>query len=304
MGPRRAPDHEVEALEQGRAFVDLCASRKVRVRGSDARAWLGDLITSDVASLKPGASQRSLLLTPTGKIRADLAVGMDRVGYLLLQAPDQPDPVDRLLEKYVLSSEVSLSDVTASFSLYAVPGEGNARSVARDAADLAGGDALAPSVLGPGIDIVPDEGAPSRAAVDALVRGGLVEVGAEAVEVWRILRGAVRMGTDFGQDALPAEAGLEGAIDTAKGCFLGQESVARVRNLGHAPSLVRHVVCARAVDAGSPVFAGGSRVGEVTSAAVAPDGRIVALIHVRWDAKAGPWSTQDGVALGSIGSTD
>ena len=65
--------------------------------------------------------------------------------------------------------------------------------------------------------------------------------GGDAAEAWRIIHGIARMGPDFGQRSLPAEAGLEATIDTTKGCFLGQESVARIANLGHPPRVLRHV---------------------------------------------------------------
>jgi folate-binding protein YgfZ len=295
MGPRRAQQDGLAALEEGRAFVDLSAYRKVRVTGADAREWLHDLVTSDVASLEPGRSQRSLLLTPTGRIRADLAVAMDREGFLLLQAPDQPDHVGLLLGKYVLSSDVLLGDATDALSLFAVPG---------NAADLVGRPALAPSVLGSGVDLVAAKERPSWHVEEALVKRGLIEVGLDAVEVWRILRGVARMGVDFGQDALPAEAGLDWTIDTTKGCFLGQESVARVRNLGHPPSVLRHVISGGAVATGTPVHADGSRVGEVTSAANAADGRTLAIVRLRWDAAHGPWTTREGVPLEPVGLTD
>ena len=276
MPRHEAPQDELDALEHGRAFFDLSAYRKVRVTGADARAWLHDLVTSDVASLEPGDAQRSLLLTPTGRIRADLTVAMDAEGYLLLQAPDQPDPIDALLAKYVLSSDVSLGDVTDALAVFAPVG---AAAVA-----------------------IEQGSAPEARA--ALVRSGLIEAGPEAVEVWRIRRGEPRMGVDFAQDALPAEAGLEWTIDTAKGCFLGQESVARVRNLGHPPTVLRHVVGSEALERGSPVMAGGSPVGEVTSAAAAADGRTVAIARVRWEAAGGPWVTSGGEALDEAGSTD
>lgn len=273
MGPREAPQDELEAWEAGRAFLDLSAHRKVRVTGADARAWLHDLVTSDVASLEPGDSQRSLLLTPTGRIRADLEIAMDRDGYLLIQAPEQPDHVAALLGKYVLSSDVALADVTATMPLVALSGD-------------------------------TDAGAFSTQPADALRARGLREVGPDTPEVWRIRRGIPRMCMDFGQDALAAEAGLDWTIDTAKGCFLGQESVARVRNLGHPPTVLRHVSGPPALQAGSTVHAEGSPVGEVTSAAVAQDGRTVALVRVRWEAAGGPWTTPQGLALERIGPKD
>src|SRR4029077_9989517 len=94
---------------------------------------------------------------------------------------------------------------------------------------------------GVGVDLVMPVGKTAWRIEDGLVRHDLVEVGGLTLAVRRILAGMPRMGVDFGQDALPAEAGLEWTIDTAKGCFLGQESVAKVRNLGHPPRVLRHL---------------------------------------------------------------
>jgi folate-binding protein YgfZ len=113
------------------------------------------------------------------------------------------------------------------------------------------------------------------------------------LEIRRIRRGDVRMGADFGSDALPAEAGLEGAIDLTKGCFLGQESVAKVRNLGHPPRVLRHVRSQTPVAPGVPVLTGGVAVGEVTSAAE-NNGGTDAIVRVRWDAALEELSTATG----------
>ena len=271
-GRRRheAPQDELEALEEGRAFFDLSAYRKVRVTGADARAWLHDLVTSDVASLEPGDAQRSLLLTPTGRIRADLTVALDAEGFLLLQAPDQPDDVGPAAAAYVLSSDVSLErrhdDLAAVCSRRC-----------RGRLGLGCGPLIGP---GDGPRHAGADAGSSRLGADALPRSG------GSLEAWRRRRAAL----DFGQDALPAEAGLDWTIDTAKGCFLGQESVARVRNLGH-PLLGSFAtsIGPRNLERGSPVMAGGSPVGEVTSAAVAGDGRTVAI--ARSDGRRRrPWS--------------
>jgi folate-binding protein YgfZ len=101
------------------------------------------------------------------------------------------------------------------------------------------------------------------------------------------------MGSDFGPDALPAEAGLEGTIDFTKGCFLGQESVAKVRNLGHPPWVLRLVRADGPILRGAPVLANGAIVGEVTSVAEGENGTD-AIARVRWDAASGPLSTERG----------
>jgi folate-binding protein YgfZ len=267
---------QLAALDGGNAFVELAGWRTVAVRGADARAWLHDLVTTDVDGLVPGRARRSLLLTPTGRIRADFHVAADEVSFLLMQAGDQPEAVDAILAPYVLSSAVELEDTSKRVALFAVLGG--------DAADD-GHDAFvtSPSVLGAGRNVVVPAGEPAGLLRERLLAMDMVRASPESVEAWRIHRGFPRMGADFGQEALPAEAGLEDAIDLTKGCFLGQESVAKVRNLGHPPRLIRHVRSEGPVGRGATIFADGSPVGEVTSA-VAFDGATDAIIRVRWDA--------------------
>jgi folate-binding protein YgfZ len=247
---------------------------------------LHDLVTADVEGLAPGQARRSLVLTPTGRIRADIHVAAQEEGFfLLLQSPDQPGSIDEILAPYVLSSEVELEDRTARMAMFAVLGG----EAAEDGSTLLS----APSVLGPGANVVVDAGAVD-AVRRAMASAGSVEVSAGALEAWRVRHGRPRMGADFGPDSLPAEAGLEDAIDFAKGCFLGQESVAKVRNLGHPRRILRHVGSDAAIRPTEPVFAGtGPPVGEVTSAATV-DGITDAIVRVRWEAAKVQLSTAAG----------
>ena len=242
------------------------------MRGDDAAAWLHDLITADVEGLSSGQSRRSLLLTPTGRIRADLHVARMDGSFLLLQEERQPEAVDAALTPYVLSSDVELEDRSERSVVVAV---------------------LAPSVLGRGHDVIVPPGAPVDRLRERLRERGLAEVTSADIETWRIRRGVVRMGSDFGPQALPAEVGLEDAIDLTKGCFLGQESVAKVRNLGHPPWVLRLVRSKGRIARGATVWMDGAAVGEVTSSA-AGEGGTDAIVRVRWDASSGPLSTETG----------
>ncbi len=264
---------QVDALDRGGAFADRSTWRKLRVAGPDARRWLGDLLTADVASLEAGPARRSLLLTPTGRIRADvwMAAQADDA-FLLVQDVDQPDPIDRLLAPYVLSSAVELEDVTERLGLLVL---------------------AQPQEL---FAVPPDERAAARRR---LLAHSYVEVGDAAFEAWRVARGDPRMVLDFPAGALPAEASLERLIDVTKGCFLGQESVAKIRNLGHPPTVLRHLRTASIVERDAPVIApvGGDEVGVVTSVAPRRDGGSVLLARVAWQAAGAALRTGDGSAL-------
>ena len=109
MMPSSEPtiDEQVEHLEQGRAFVDRSAFRTVAVAGAGAIAWLHDLATANVAALGISEECRSLLLTPTGRIRADFQIlRTGEESLLLVQDPAQPRGVEGILAPYVLSSEI------------------------------------------------------------------------------------------------------------------------------------------------------------------------------------------------------
>jgi folate-binding protein YgfZ len=288
--PERATEDELEALDEERAFVELSGWRTVEVSGADASGWLQDLLTADVASLEPGESRRTLLLSATGRIKADLAVARRERDFLLLQPLDQPQDVGSLLAPYTLSSAVALTDSTNASRVFSVPGR------AAERIDRSG---LQPSVLGPGLDIVTGADGEAGAMRDDLAHAGLVEVGPAAIEVWRILRGLARMGPDFDQDSLPAEAHLESAIAFEKGCFLGQESAAKIRNLGHPPRVLRHVWSEGPLAPGDAVLDGSTAVGTVTSAA--PErGRSVGLVRVRWEAAELPLVLADGSPLADV----
>ena len=281
---------QIEALRSGRAHVDLSEWRKVRATGSEAEAWLNDLLSAELSGLAVGATRRSLLLSPTGRIRADVTVAATDAGTMLLQDPIQPRAIDRLLDPYVLSSDVELSDVTDEFTLIAVPG------AEEDPAGIPGAQPLRPSCLGAGIDLLApiDRSSEVRRALS-----NLVEAGPAAVEAWRIERGAGRFGIDLGDASLPQEAGLDGAVAYQKGCFLGQEAVARIRNLGHPPFVTLAALGGGPISAGERVLAGDDDVGIVTSAVTLDDGRAAAIVRVRWAARDRKLRTEAGTALGA-----
>ncbi len=277
-----------DLLAAGKAFVDLSSWRKIAVSGADAVTWLNDLISADIADLGPGRARRSLLLSPTGKVRAEFTVTAPGGTVVLIQDPVQPRSIADLLSPYVLSSDVVLDDRTHELALFAFPGRPNTP----ESPDTT---RSAPSCLGPGADLL------TLGEDHDLVRARLLktfqESGDEALEAWRVGTGLARFGVDGTEDDLPQEAGLGAAVSFDKGCFLGQEAVAKVRNLGHPRRVVMRLRAERALSPGDAVTGtGGVPVGEVTSAAPTAQGHM-ALARIRWDAREGPFAGPGGVTL-------
>ena len=243
--------------------MDLRGWALTEVRGADAEAWLDDLVTASVAGLPAGEALRSFLLSPTGRIRADIRVLRPRSGdgFLLLQDTAQPDAIADLLGPYVLSSDVELAPADPR-GLFVKPRPSLVWTAAWEARD-----------------------------------DGSVPAGPEALEAWRIRHGLARFPVDLDADSLPAEAGLdvEPVIDRSKGCYLGQESVARVRNLGHPPRVVVGVRAEAPLRPGTPVRSQGARVGTVTS--VEPREGSSAMVRIRWDARDTELTADGGIAL-------
>ena len=265
--PRVAADPSA-ALADGVAAADLSHLRTVAVGGADASGWLDALLTTDVESMIPGQAQRSLFLSPTGHIRADVTVARTGDGFVLLQEPDQPEPIAGALSIYVLSSAVTLEDV--DLALFSVPRDPRIPGTLWTAR---------PSPLG-GIIIAFPHGA--RDEVAGALAATFPLAGVAAVEEHRIRSGVARFPVDLLPTSIPAEAGLDSLlVDTGKGCFPGQESVAKVRNLGHPAFVVKAFRTEAALAPGAELLDDGEIVGEVTSAATGADGTKL-IARIRW----------------------
>ena len=285
MGRPRAAAEVLAALLEQRAFADRSSYRKLRVAGPDARRWLNDLLTGAILRVGEGRACRSLLLSPTGRIRADVHVVPAGEDLLILQDPSQPSPIADLLAPYVLSSAVTLTDATSDLDLYSVLGT---------AADRVGWAGSRPSVLGEGEDLLTTSAGAARLE-SMMLNKQLTQVGDDALEVWRITRGIARFPVDLTEESVPAEANLDDLIDTQKGCFLGQESVAKIRNLGHPTHVIRALSTEIDLGPGTEVLAGDEVVGRVTSAAPGVPGGSTCLARVRWAAAGAELSTAEGM---------
>jgi tRNA-modifying protein YgfZ len=227
----------------------------VRVAGPDAADYLQRMVSNDVAVLETGSSCDALLLTPKARVVAPLRIvrrGPD--DFLLLTEPGLGEVVREHLvrTRFAAKADIELEEHTSTL------------------------------VFGGGADGIPntDYGEPAVEVLDADVEPTLDEA---ALEAMRIEAGTPAWGREVDERVLPAEAGLvERAVSLTKGCYPGQEPIARLHYRGHANRALRLLV----LDADAPpppdteLRYGGKVVGRLTSAARA-NGRVVALGYVR-----------------------
>jgi folate-binding protein YgfZ len=255
--------------------ADLSFWRAIEVDGADSASWLNDLVSADTSTLRPGEATRSLLLSPTGRVRAEFTVAQTRDGWLLLQDPAQANRIDALLTPYLLSSDVALADRTGQLALFAFP-------KLTTAPGHEGTWASAPSCLGEGVDLIAPASRHDSLLAEFTEDFALAD--ADDLEAWRVNAAIPRFGNDATEEDLPQECGLASAVSFEKGCYLGQEAVAKVRNLGHPRRILLALETTAPVSPGDAVWANGGEVGTVTSATRVAD-RFALLAKIRWDAR-------------------
>ncbi len=278
--------NDSNGLASGEAFADLSSWRKIAVSGRGALDWLNSLISADILDLPAGEARRSLLLSPTGRIRAEFTVAAREAEFLLLQDAVQPASIADVLSPYVLSADVGLQDLTSEISLFAFPG--------RSDPPQRRAEVSRPSCLGAGLDLFSP--ADLQDQLLRTLRRSFALASEEDVERWRVARGFPRFGVDALEDDLPQESGLDETVAFDKGCYLGQEAVAKVRNLGHPRRLVLSLASPGPVHRGDVVLAEGGEAGVVTSAVADGEGSTV-LARVRWEARDLPLRTSSGAPL-------
>ncbi len=257
------PFAEQRGLSLGVGLVDRSHRGIIRITGPDRLSWLHSLSTADLEHLQPGRATQALILSPSGHVEHHLTLTDDGTALWAHVEPGAAEPLLKFLESMRFMLRVEPADVSDDFAVLTLMGP-KARS------ELAGGAAAA-MALPFGIDLVyPRPGLADAAAV--LRSAGAVLAGMWAHEALRIAGGRCRLGLDTDHRTIPHEVGWIGtAVQLDKGCYRGQETVARVHNLGHPPRrlVLLHLDGSedRLPAHGDPVEAAGARVGFVGSAA-------------------------------------
>jgi folate-binding protein YgfZ len=224
------PYAEQRALAEAAGYVDRSDRDVVTITGPDRLTWLNNLSTQKVDDLGAGQAVQTLILSPHGHVEHHLSVVDDGATTWIHVEPGEAAALLEFLDSMRFMLRVESADVTADHAVLTVMGP----LAPADAAGAAGG-AAAIMDFGFGVDLILDRSRLGDAAA-ALDAGGLRPAGMWAHEALRIAGHRARFGTDTDHKTIPHEVGwIESAVHLSKGCYRGQETVARVHNLGHPP---------------------------------------------------------------------
>jgi folate-binding protein YgfZ len=298
-------DAQYRALREHAGVVDRSERTKLLVRGADAADYLQGQVTNDLEAVAVGHGCYAALLDRKGHMRADMRVLRLADDELWLDTEVVASAaLQRHLDMYRIGRDVELDDATDDHVLLSVVGPG--------AGKLSGVGPLSPEhahrevVLGDvkcraiatdlGIDLIaaPEDADELR---DLLLDRGIVGVTETAVEIVRVESGRPRFGAEMTEATIPAEAGInERAVSFTKGCYIGQETVARLHYKGRPNRHLRGLRLDASAERGDPITLGEREVGTVGTACVSPAVGPIALAIVRREAQPG-----DRVSVGPGG---
>jgi folate-binding protein YgfZ len=288
-------DGQYRALREEAGFL-LRDRSCLLVSGADAAEYLQGQLTNDIEALEPEGGCYAALLDRKGHLSSDLRVLRLENGDLRLDLePGPAEGVLKHLRTYSIGREVQIEDVTERWAIISLIGP--------RAGELSGFEGLGPEhaqrsrqwdgidVLGVatdlGIDLIVN--AEDAAAVEgALASAGAVRVSDDAADIIRVESGRPRFGLDMASEHMPAEAGIvERAVDFEKGCYIGQEPVARLHYRGKPNRTLRGLRLSAPAAHGDPLLLGEREVGTIGTACLSPAHGAIALAIVRREAADG-----------------
>lgn len=277
-------------------------------QGADRTAFLHRLLSGPVAAVPHGSGCHTLLLDTKGHVQSDMQLYVAGETVRLVVPAGQGAATAAALSRYAIMDDFTAAWAADQFG-FAVVGPGAAGVLAQ--AGLAVPPAIAEGArfahgtsqegrvwfakqrgLGEEILEVWTDLPHRTALLEALAQAGVATLAPEVAEALRIAAGEPRFGVDVTPDRFPMELGLDDAIDYAKGCYLGQEPIVRIRDRGHVNWGLRRL----RLPADAPVPAAGDKLesdarpaaGHITSAARLPSGTVVALALLHKSVGDGP----------------
>jgi folate-binding protein YgfZ len=288
-------DAQYRQLREECGLLDRSERGKLLLTGTEAAEYLQGQLTNDIVALELGEGCYAALLDRKGHMQADMRV---------LRSAEEEIWVDveagaleatrRHFEMYKIGRDVAIEDVSATRGLLSLIGPRSAEIAgapplpehACESLSVGGTKCFAVGTTA-GIDLICDTDEADRVR-SVLNDAGAVEVGAGAVEILRIEAGTPRFGAEMDSSTMPAEAGIvEAAVNFEKGCYIGQETVARLHYRGKPNRHLRGLRLSAPAATGTPLALGDKDVGRVGGNCVSPVHGPIALAILRREAEPG-----------------
>jgi tRNA-modifying protein YgfZ len=318
---------EYAALSERCGLVDRSERGKLALSGPDAKTFLAGQVTNDTEALEPGSGCYAAFLTHKGKMLGDLRIldvapiggvsagedlDSDSSGEELLLDTERValQALFDMIRRFKIGYELRLHKRTVERGLLSLIGPDAARIGAAETlpavehanapVEIEGIAALV-ARTDTGVDLLCDSAATQR-LTEALCERGATVVSEQAAEIVRVERGRPRYGVDMDDTTIPQEAGLnERAISFTKGCYVGQETVARLYYKGKPNRLLRGLRLGEPSPAGAELRLGEKVVGRLSSSVVSPTFGPIGLGLVRREAQPGASvSVADGDVVAAV----
>jgi folate-binding protein YgfZ len=283
--------HGYQALRHGAAWIDLSARGRILARGRDRARLIHNVTTNEIKKMVPGAGCYAFLLSPQGRIQADVNIFCFADHLLLDTEPETREKVQQHIRRYIIADQVELEDVTSATACIGLEGPGAAAILSAlgvdvpsaDYAHAAWGDRMVANVSATGQPGVRIFGASAGELISTLEAKGAIPATAEDVRLVRIENGRPRYGEDIVDTRLPQETQQMHAVSFNKGCYIGQEIVERIRAQGQVNRKLMRVDLEGDIipERGTKTTISGNEA-EITSAVFSPEANhVVALAYVR-----------------------
>jgi folate-binding protein YgfZ len=299
-------DAQYRELREGCGLLDRSGRGKLLVSGPEAAEYLQGQLTNDIEALEPGDGCYAALLDRKGHMQADMRVLRpgEEADLWIDTEPEATAVARRHLETYKIGRDVSVEDVTAERAIVsligpatgAVAGTPSLPLYSCEATTVGGLECLAVGAED-GIDLI-TAAADRERLLTVLLDAGAAKVDPAAAEILRIEAGRPRFGAEMGTETMPAEAGIvDAAVSFTKGCYIGQEPVARLHHRGRPNRHLRGLRLSAPLEPGTGLSLNGKDVGRIASACVSPAHGPLALAIMRREAEPGAelLAGEDGV---------
>jgi folate-binding protein YgfZ len=315
---KAAPSTDYSAVREGGAgLIDLSSRGRLLVSGSEAVVFLNGLITNDMKTLPVNHWMPAVFPNVQGRLLAAVRIIHRDNGFLIDTESATRDTVVKLLQRFTLAGDFRLTDLTQNTALLSIQGAktpeimaavfgGTLATLGRDAVasvDWQGEQITiirATHTAEDGFDLFVNS-TEAESLRDAFIKAGAQPIGNDTIETLRIEAGIARYGVDMDEANVVTETNLDDAVSFTKGCYIGQEIIARIKYRGHVAKKLAGLIFESEVslESGTKIFSVDDKeIGRVTSFAFSPRlNRTIALGYVKYD-YLGPETTVKIVSAG------